>query len=173
MPIFDARFDVGSIEELEKKLARLPRPVENAVRKSNRKWAKALGQLIRAEAEYEFSSRSKTGGRHDTPEGAWAKAVKWKASGRNAHVYGNNTAAAPHWAVQEYGGSVFWKSRKTGNGHVIPIGNRVNVSSNAVGNRRGAEGRVFWPTTRDHAPTFGRYIAEDAIRIVHEMLSQG
>lgn len=169
---FDARFDVSSVTELEKKLARLPRPVENEVRKSNRTWAAKLRDLIRAEAAMTFGARAKTGPKHKTRPGAWAKSVRSKASGRNAHVYGGGTASAPHWAVQEYGGSVFWRNAR-GKGHSIPIGNRVNVSSNRSGNRHGAEGKVFWPTVNDHAEDIARYITEDAIKIVHDMLSQG
>jgi hypothetical protein len=76
---------------------------------------------------------------------------------------------APHFNVQEFGGSVYWYNAR--GGHVIPIGTRVNVTTNRSGNRRGAEGKFFWPTTREHAPDFGRYVAEDAVRIVHETLN--
>ena len=174
MAFFDARFDVGSIDELERKLARLPRPVENEVRKSNRKWASKLRDFIRQKAAVLLNARDKQGGRHDTRSGALAKAVKSSASGKNAKVYGNNTAAAPHFAVQEYGGSVFWhNSNPKVGGHAIPIGNRVNVETNKSGNRRGAEGKFFNPTAREEAPLIAERITESAIKIVHEMLSQG
>ena len=167
-------FDVHNIKELERKLARLPRPVENEVRKSNRKWASKLRDFIRQKARVLLSTRAKQGGRHDTASGALAKAVKSRASGKNAMVYGNNTPSAPHFAVQEYGGSVFWRnSNPRVRGHSIPIGNRVNVETNKSGNRRGAEGKFFNPTAEEEAPLIAERIAESAVKIVHEMLSQG
>lgn len=169
MPVFDARFDVSSVQELERKLSRLPRPVENEVRKSNRKWAAKLRDFIRAEANAILGRGSKYGGRHDTRPGAIARSIKSRASGKSANVYGGGPGA-PHFNVQEFGGGVYWVG-KSGKGHYIPIGSRTNVSSNAAGNARGAQGKFFWPTTEAYAPQFGQYITEDAIRIVHETLS--
>lgn len=158
MPFFDARFDVSSVKELERKLARLPRPAANAVRKSNRKWAAKLRDLIRAKAP--SGGGAKHGSRHDTKPGALRRAIRSRASANSAKVmggYGGGDSAAPHFGVNEWGGGVRWVS-KNGKAHGIFI------------KPENPSGYFFRPTVREHAPQVGKDAAQDAIRVVKETL---
>jgi hypothetical protein len=144
--------DVRSIEELQRKLARLPRPVENAVRKSNRKWATKLRDLIRAEAAAILGSGSKYGGKHDTKPGAVRRSIKSRASARSSRVTGGGTGA-PHFNVSEYGGGVRWHNIH-GKSHGIPV------------KAARPSGYFFMPTVRDHIDEYGDAAAQEAFAIV-------
>ena len=110
------------------------------------------------------SGWKKTGSAHDTPRGAMARSVKTFASTGSAGVTGGDTRA-PHYAVNEFGGAVWWRARKGGvrlhakparrphrsyaeqfakhggkTGHIIPVRNRSRAFN------RGVEGWFFYPT---------------------------
>ena len=144
---FDTKFDVSNLEELKRRLGRCPKEAANAVRKSNRKWAAKLRDIIRAKAP---SGGSKYGSRHDTPRGAIRRGVQSRATADSALVRGR----APHFIVSEFGGGVRWTNGRRSHG--IPI------------KPRNPEGYFFFPQAREHADDIAREATEaamDALRL--------
>jgi hypothetical protein len=151
---FSAKFDVSSLKELNSKLSTVSAEAYNAVRKSNRKWAAKLRDLIRAAAP---SGGGKYGARHDTPRGALKSSIRSRASADHAYVQGGG-GSAPHAAVQEFGGGVLW----IGGGKSHGIGVKPPR----------ADGYFFFPTAKDNADKIVQDAIDEATKIIMTTLAR-
>lgn len=186
--------DAMSLKVFGSELGRLPRPVLNEVRKSNRHHAAIMRGLIRAKAPTTGRSGSREGGRHDTRHGAIKRSVISRAGANYAEVRGGN-AASPHFNVHEFGGSVFWTkasspksardmfghksskqlaeklSARGVKGHVIPVKTRLpSVSSPLGSGKHGAGSYFFLRTVDDHIDEVQRDATEAAVDVIQRML---
>jgi hypothetical protein len=186
--------DAMSLKAFSAMLPRLPRPVLNEVRKSNRHYAAKLRTEIRAKAPFTKSAGNE-GPRHDTRHNAIKRSIQSRASATYAFVRGGN-AAAPHFMVHEFGGSVFWTKAKSSKsardmfghksskqiaerlsahgvkGHVIPGRRRLpSVSSPLGGGKHGAGSYFFFRTADLHVPKIQDDATDAAADVIRRMLS--
>ncbi len=114
------------------------------------------------------AARGKTGPKHKTKRGAMSRSVVTHISTSTSEVWGGN-ASAPHYAVNEFGGAVWWRKQIGGErlhpqpakrihtawgkqrarhggtvGHIIPVRNRSRMFNTGV------EGWFFYPTVAEH-----------------------
>jgi hypothetical protein len=150
---FTSKFEVSSVEQLERRLSRVSKEVAPAVRKSNRRWAAKLRDLIRAKVPR--GSGAKYGPRHTTPKGALRRSVRSGATADSAYVKGGGTV--PHFFVNEFGGGVRWTNGRTSHG--IPI------------KPRNPQGYFFFPETRQNVDEIATDAVHEAETIIRENLS--
>ena len=142
----------------------LAKDIKVAMPKTGSRGGKGSRKLI-AKA-HKRSGWKKTGSAHNTPRGAMARSVKTWATTGSAGVTGGD-ARAPHYAVNEFGGAVWWTKKKrtvpkkrlhtsyakqrarSGGklGHIIP----VRLRSPAF--NRGVTGWFFYPTIYEKLDT--------------------
>ena len=168
-------FDVTELKALADAMGRLPSEAKNAVRKSNRKWAAKLRDLIR-DAAPRTGSKAREGSRHATRSGAIRASVKSRAGTDYAAVVGGNEAA-PHFLVHEYGGAVFWTKAGGGGKGRARFGNKSSAEIGARLAARGVRGHVipvkprtasafFFKTGEEHVDELATAAADEAMRAV-------
>lgn len=187
--------DAMSLKAFGSELGRLPRPVLNEVRKSNRKHASIMRGLIRAKAPTTGASMRRQGSTHDTRHGAIRRSVISRAGTNYAEVRGGN-AGSPHFLVHEFGGAVFWTKAKSsksaremfGNksssdiasrlkargvtGHVIPVRRRLPTVSSPLGSGKHGAGSYFFMRTVDqHIDEVQDAATNAAADTIHRMLT--
>lgn len=117
------------------------------------------------------SGWKKEGSAHKTKRGAMSQSVRTAVTTASSDVLGGGTAKAPHYAVNEFGGAVWWRPRAGGvrmhpvaakrlhrswasqrakhgqkKGHIIPVRNRSKTFNGGV------EGWFFYPASRREEP---------------------
>ena len=112
--------DCKGIDQLARVMTYAPKEVEKEVRDTNKAFATRLSEFIRAVApktggavqhrsersQAKGASRRRSRG-HDTPAGAFRASIRPFAYLNSAGVRGGNKRA-PHFIVNEFGGSVWW-----------------------------------------------------------------
>ncbi len=115
------------------------------------------------------SAKKKAGPRHKTPRGAMAASVRTHYTTASSEVLGGNPRA-PHYAVNEFGGAVWWRKRRSTGARLHPspakrlhtswatqrarhggeVGHIIPVRNRSAAFNTGVEGWFFWPTDRDY-----------------------
>jgi len=134
--------------------------------------AQAGGTLrSRMRAARKRSGWKKEGSAHDTKRGAMSQSIRTAVTTASSDILGGGTAKSPHYAVQEFGGAVWWRPRVGGarmhpkpakrlhrswesqrarhgqnKGHIITVRNRAKSLNGGV------EGWFFYPTVRKEEP---------------------
>ena len=180
--------DVHSIDELQRRLSRVPAEAAKQVRKRNRQHAAELVKRIKAEmpvaggmvkhrhpwshAKY-GTSRSSAGGK-----GKLRRSVRGKVGADYASVIGGGPLTSQegksYFFANEFGGGASFVNR-AGNKQFIPTRERSpSVKAAGLfdrsGTQRGSAGWFFYPTAEQYAPDIRTAIVRDAEAIVrHEL----
>jgi hypothetical protein len=187
---FDSKWDVSSLKELDRRLARVPAEAAKQVAKRNRQHANELAKRIRAEmpvaggvvkhrhswshAKYGSSSRKSAGGK-----GKLRRSVRTKVGADYASVLGGGPLTSQegksYFYANEFGGGASFVNR-AGNKQFIPTREReptVKASGlfDRSGTQRGSAGWFFYPTAEQYAPDIRTAIVRDAEAIVRHELS--
>ena len=177
--------DVHSLDELQRRLSRVPAEAAKQVSKRNRQHAAELVKRIKVEmpvsggtvkhrhpwshAKYGSGSRRSAGGK-----GKLRRSIRSRVGADYANVLGGN-AATPYFIVNEFGGGAKFVNGK-GNKVYIPVRERSpSVKSLGLfdrsGTQRGAAGWFFWPTAEHYSPAIRTAIVRDAEAIVRRELA--
>jgi hypothetical protein len=187
---FDSKWDVSSIDELERRLSRVPAEAAKQVRKRNRQHAAELVKRIKAEmpvaggmvkhrhpwshAKYGSGSRKGSG-----TKGKLRRSVRAKVGADYASVLGGGSQTSQdgksYFFANEFGGGASFVNKK-GRKVFIPTRERSpSLKSQGLfdrsGTQRGAAGWFFYPTAEQYAPTVRTAIVRDAEAIVRRELA--
>lgn len=124
---------------MAKGLKHTSQDVRPLLKKVNRLWARKLAVIIKAaepttggagkgRRRRRSDAKKKEGRVHDTPHGIIRKSIKTHAGVDYSSVTGGD-ARTPHFVVSEFGGGVWWRSRK-GGAHV-PLNMKRSHKSHA------------------------------------------
>jgi phage gpG-like protein len=180
---FDSKWDVSSLDELQRRLSRVPAEAAKQVSKRNRQHAAQLVKRIKVEmpvaggtVKHRHSWSHETGLSRRGPGGSGKlrRSIRTRVSSDYANVLGGN-AATPYFIVNEFGGGAKFVNGK-GNKVFIPVRERSpSVKSLGLfdrsGTQRGAAGWFFWPTAEHYAPAIRTAIVRDAEAIVRRELA--
>jgi hypothetical protein len=180
---FDSKWDVSSLDELDRRLNRVSLEAAKGVRASNKKHANELQKRIRVAtpvaggtvAHRNAYSRA-TGPSRKGPgrSGRMRMSVRSRAGADYASVVGGGPGV-PYFCGNEFGGGQRLKT-KGGRSFYRPMRERsASIKSlgyfDKSGTQRGAAGWFFFPTGNEYMPTIQREAVTDAEAIIRHELS--
>ena len=181
---FDSKWDVSSLEDLDRRLSRVPAEAAKQVAKRNRQHANDMRNRIRAVepvaggfVKYRHAASKANGPskRGKGRRGAMRGSVRTRVGSDYASIVGGGPAT-PYFNVNEFGGGVKW-TNSSGKSHGIPVRARSQSMAqlgleNKSGTGRGAAGWFFFPTVRKYLPEIQTALVRDATAIIRRELAQ-
>ena len=145
----------------------LAKKIKVALPKTGSRGGKGSRALIAAanrRSGWKKSVAGKQGSAHDTRRGAMSQSIRTVVTTASSVILGGGTAKSPHYAVQEFGGAVWWRPRSGPRGgrvrmHPVPA-KRLHRSWESQRARHGQnKGHII--TVRDRIRV-GRYGAAES-----------